>query len=198
MLLFHPEPFRLTLPKRVWWSLKRYQRRIVSLLMAAFRATLLESALCDLFVFWRRWIKEAMGWGRRCCVRERMKRRFITPQRHHTWTHTHTHARAAQSGLVISSSPSPGGSWGGSQAADCPLHLSSRLSTWTRIAPAPTPMHTLHSSGDGAVVEQLSLRKMEGQRTEAAPALKGAAPTEHFHWKMVPSGSGGVATTSST
>lgn len=56
-----------------------------------------------------------MGWGRCHCLKERMKRRFITPHpppntctRKQTQTRTHT----AESGLIISSSPSLGGSEG--------------------------------------------------------------------------------------
>lgn len=44
-----------------------------------------------------------------------------------------------------------------------PPHLSRRLST---CAPAATPTQALHSSEDGVLVEQLSLRKMERQLPE--------------------------------
>lgn len=62
------------------------------------------------------------------------------------------------------------------------------------IALASTPTMALHLCEDAGIVEQLSPRETEGQRLvgccfpDMDPALKGAAPTEHFHWKMTLSG----------
>lgn len=56
-----------------------------------------------------------MGWGRCHCLKERMKRRFITPHpppNTCTRKQTQTRAHTAESGLIISSSPSLGGSEG--------------------------------------------------------------------------------------
>lgn len=75
--------------------------------------------------------------------------------------------------------------------------------TLMHIAIAPTPTNALHSSEDAGIVEQLSPRETEGQRSvrccflDMDPALKGAAPTEHIHRKMTLSGwrgSGGGGT----
>lgn len=67
------------------------------------------SFLCSV-CFLGRWIRGEMGWGRRCRLRERMKRRFITPQ---PLIHENTKSTSAtELGLIISSSPSQGGSEG--------------------------------------------------------------------------------------
>lgn len=132
----------------------------------------LRSAVVHISTLWPvcflgRWIKEAMGWGRCCCLRERMKRRFITPQHHGARTHTQS-----QSGLVISSSPSSGGSERLqaplSDYPQLPLHSSRRLSACGVIHGCAclshqTPTNALHSSEDAGIVEQLSPWEMEGQ-----------------------------------
>lgn len=62
------------------------------------------------------------------------------------------------------------------------------------LALAPTPMNALHLSENAGIEEQLSPQETEGQRPvgccllDMDPALKGAAPTEHFHWKRTLSG----------
>lgn len=134
------------------------------------------SVLCSV-CFLGRWIRGEMGWGRRCRLRERMKRRFITPQ---PLIHENTKSTSAtELGLIISSSPSLGGSerlqpllldrW------RLPLHLSHThaLSTHAHIPRhtdmhftlVHTPIYTQHPSKDSVIGKALSLRKMEGQES---------------------------------
>lgn len=133
--------------------------------------------------FLGRWIKEAMGWGRCCCLRERMKRRFITPQHHGARTHTQS-----QSGLVISSSPSSGGSERLqaplSDHRQLPLHSSRmRSDTWMHMPLAPNtyecPAFIWRCRNSRATVTV-----GDGGAVLGGLLLPGHGSTEHFHWKI--------------